>query len=89
VIESSDPHQIFQIGGRLIRRPSPDVALIKWFSAWGDFYKSCKFMSGVMRSGSDSSRVIPLLPWRLRNCATMTALCRIVLLTRFWRTRQT
>jgi len=46
-------------------------------------------MSGVMRSGSDSSRVIPLLPWRLRNCATMTALCRIVLLTRFWRTRQT
>jgi len=62
VIESSDPHQIFQIGGHLIRRPAPDVALIKWFSAWGDFYKSCKFMSGVMRSGSDSSRVIPLLP---------------------------
>lgn len=60
--ESSDPHQIFQIGGHLIRRPSPDVALIKWFSAWGDFYKSCKFMSGVMRSGGDSSRVIPLLP---------------------------
>jgi hypothetical protein len=27
---------------------------------------------------SDSSRVIPLLPWRLRNCAMMTALCRIV-----------
>src|SRR5579864_6658816 len=28
------------------------------------------FTSGVMRSGSDSSFVIPLLPWRLRNCAT-------------------
>jgi hypothetical protein len=37
------------------------------------------FTRGVMRSGSDSSRVIPLLPWRLRNWATMTALCRIVL----------
>src|SRR6266699_169787 len=37
------------------------------------------FTSGVMRSGSDSSFVIPLLPWRLRNCAMMTALCRMVL----------
>ena len=35
--------------------------------------------SGVMRSGSKSSRVIPLLPWRWRNCAMMTALYRIVL----------
>jgi hypothetical protein len=38
--------------------------------------------SGVMRSGSCSPRVIPARPWRLKNWATMIALCRIVLAPR-------
>jgi len=38
----------------------------------------------VIRSGSCSSRVIPLRPWRLKNCAMMTALCGIVLDPRAW-----